>query len=292
MAVKVLWMLVLFIAGGFACCRGDGGRTPAKPRGSGLSAASAAPKSYDDAVKAIDAAVDSDSATALPRLGAQLDRVWFGPNPGAYYDLLQVLCRDVHQKRNASSAAYSFLETYLVTALNRRPWPTPDQLDLPIRSLMCDQAYLDGRAVDFVRLRDLKAQILLGALDRTAAQFDKTVDLSRRLPGTVIPPVGPDGRGMPAGVDPTAIKDPNTRSAYVTELRQLDVEKAKQEAQTELHIQYDRLAFFVEWYLTTSYARMPYDNVGLTRNLRTYSAPPAFADRILRRVLGKTDPHE
>jgi hypothetical protein len=150
--------------------------------------------------------------------------------------------------------------------------------------LLRDRAYERGqlKPQEWAELRASKTGLLLRGWQRLEEEMNRPVLVDGPFFLNVQPPR--EAGGLPAGVSPLAVKDPEMRAAYE---KSLAMNRARTEAWCE-RVKIERLAELfqplVEKYVVQAYGRPPLATEELDQLLRKHLKDEALKSRILRRA--------
>jgi hypothetical protein len=144
-----------------------------------------------------------------------------------------------------------------------------------------------GHALD--NLRRQQAVLWLGAWKRLEASIDKNWDPEDLPVGNVTPPLG---TGLPAGVAPEAIEDPELRAQYIADIEANRRKAAEYRVQADVR---DLQKHWIPWakhFLIDSYMAAPDRTEELQTLLDQYVGDAADKRQIVEAVKNKKMPED
>jgi len=170
------------------------------------------------------------------------------------------------------------LGQYAISVLQSGDLPLPQYIQF-VEFLGFDPPVMDEPA--WKDLRREKAQFWLEAWVRVSKAIDPSFDFDDR-PLLNVPP--PPSTGLPAGVSPSSVKNPQLRGEYehAIALNRAKIEQYNQ--QSWLKLNGPRVFKEVEQYLGNAYSRAPSDLQELQQLLSRYIQDASVRDRVLREV--------
>jgi hypothetical protein len=224
---------------------------------------------------------DLDKFTAA----AELEQTW-GPAGGEYYGLLMLNISNLFVNGFHDERIYKLSQQYALNAPDRADSFSLDLKTKLLPFIAMDLAPAsDGAASVWAKERSEKARLWLRAWRRLEHGLDKSFNFDDRPRLKVAPP---EGTGLPAGVSPDAVKDPQLRARY----------QAAIDANLEKSREYDRqfvLRFInrtfpqkAEQYLSRAYSKPPHNTEELKQYLDAYLRDEGLKKQVLDAALMKS----
>lgn len=167
------------------------------------------------------------------------------------------------------------LSQYSISVLQSGDLPLPQYVQF-VEFLGFDPPVMDESA--WKDLRRQKARFWLEAWHRISQATDSRFDFNDRPLLNVAPP---PSTGLPAGVSPASIKNPQLRTKYEHAIAQNNAKIQRYNEQSWLRLNGSRVYKEVEHYLVSAYARAPSDLQELQRLLPEYVADTSVRERLL-----------
>lgn len=211
--------------------------------------------------------IDLDSAT------------WQRRGRNAYILYMYRACAELssYDIGNPSQRAL-LLGQYAISVLESGDLPLPQYIQF-VEFLGFDPPVMDEAA--WKDLRREKAQFLLEAWVRVSKAIDPSFDFDHRPLLNVAPP---PSTGLPAGISPSSVKNPQLRAAYEHAIAQNRAKIEQYNQQSWLKLNGPRIFKEVEQYLGNSYSCAPSDLQELKQLLSRYIQDASVRDRVVREV--------
>ena len=211
--------------------------------------------------------IDLDSAT------------WRSRGPDAFLLYMYRACAELssYDIGNSSQRAL-LLGQYAISVLQSRDLPLPQYIQF-VEFLGFDPPVMDEAAWE--DLRRQKAQFWLEAWVRVSKAIDPSFDFDDRPLLNVAPPFS---TGLPAGVSPSSVKNPQLRAEYEHAIAQNHAKIERYNQQSWLKLNGPRVFKEVEQYLVNAYSRAPSDLQELQQLLSRYIQDASVRDRVLEGV--------
>jgi hypothetical protein len=237
-------------------------------------------------IESLSAAKDFDALTAAVD---EIERKWRHRSP-EFYSALMLKASDEFGSRDFGDAKqYDLEQKYAGLGLkNAGHIPLETELRLILR-LERDREYSKGvlKGGEWAMRRTQKAEMWLGAWHRLESQIDTDWDPGDKPLLNVATPLA---AGLPAGVAPEAIKDPELRAQYEEAIRKNNEKAERYRKQYGLRQMRTLFSKPTERYIIRAYSRPPFNLEELKGYLKTYIVEEDVRARILDAVRQNTSP--
>ena len=221
------------------------------------------------------------SASSLETLRAQIDQdasKWRKTDRNAYVEYMRKACGTLSSYDIGDQSKRAvLLSEYSLGVLSSNELPLQEYVHF-VEFLSLDPLTMDEAA--WKNLRSRKARLWLEGWRRVSRAVDPNFDFNDRPELNVSPP---RSTGLPPGVSPVAIQNPQLRTEYENAIAE---NRAKNQRYTEQNwLKLNAPSFYaeIERYLVNAYTRQPSDLEELQHYLAEY-VDPATRDRVLQKV--------
>jgi hypothetical protein len=228
------------------------------------------------------------STSTLDSIRTQIDKdadKWRKLDRNAYVQYMLRACGTLSSYDIGDTTQRALLlSEYSMSVLASGELPLQEQVQF-VEFLSLDPMAFDQAA--WKSLRSRKTRLWLEAWRRLTRAVDANFDFNDRPVLNVSPP---RSTGLPSGVSPAAIKDPQLRAEYENAIAQNFAKAQRYNQQNWLKINASSFYQEAERYVVNAYTRTPSDLEELQRHLSKYVDDPAARERFLEGVR-KSQPH-
>jgi hypothetical protein len=219
------------------------------------------------------------SSNNLDSIRKQIDldsAAWRSRSPNAFIQYMYRACGELSSYDIGDKSQRALLlGQYAISVLQSGDLPLPQYIQF-VEFLGFDPPVMDDAA--WKGLRRQKAQFWLEGWLRVSKAIDPSFDFDD-MPLLNIAP--PRATGLPAGISPSAIKNPQLRAEYERAIAQNRTKAERYSQQYWLKSNGPRFFGEVEQYLVNAYSRPPSDLQELQQLLSRYIQDASVRDRVL-----------
>ena len=207
---------------------------------------------------------------------------WSQKNKEYYACLMLELCGPLSSGRFNDDRQYELSRKYALSALEK-PDEIPLETELELTGHVITLIYTPytPKGQDWVQRRRKDVEIRLHAWKRLLDAIDPNWDLNDLPVSNVTPPLA---TGLPSGVAPESIKDPNLRAEYEASIENNRKKNEKYSRQYRLYKWLKKFPRYAETYIIRAYSKPPFDLEELKRNLNKYLSDEITKTRIVDAV--------
>jgi len=262
--------------------RGPGGGTGLKAIALALVSGAMCTAEVDTMTQRMETFSKAGDLASLAALGREIEEKWKVADVSAYADLTQHLCRallnaDCRGNRQQLGLAQTFAMRALAVS-DRVPLETEWQLLWYVRSAV-DEAGKKVSGDAWAVLRERQAKLWLHAWKRLVNAMDRNWD-PRDVPAINLA----SNCGLPSGVSPEAIRDPDARAKYEAAIEANRKKAEEYNKQDKLRSLGKRFLPLAERTLVQAYRTPPRRNEELRKHLRAFLPDGDVEARILSAV--------
>lgn len=226
---------------------------------------------------------DTNEVKRIAAFAEEADKKWRARNKEQYGRLILEICRALSSQDVKDERRHELARKYALSALTE-PDAIPLTLELELTGHVMTEppAVAGSTAGDFAERRRQDVTIRLHAWKRLLDAIDPSWNPNEELMGGNIPP--PAERGLPAGVEPSAIKDPKLRAQYEAAIQENRQKLEKYREQYELRKWLKRYPKRAQSYIVDAYSRAPHNTTELQRLLNEYKLDNQSKTRIMDSV--------
>jgi hypothetical protein len=238
---------------------------------------------YENDLKYLESFETSRDLGGFEEAIKRIEQKWDETGSPYYFDLLLRACDLLSSVDwGDSERQYALEQNYAVLALTKSeqvPLEVEVRLLLHLQNVPSKSACMSEEA--WARLRNERAQLWLRAWQRLENAFDEDFDFDDYPDINVMPPLS---SGLPAGISPEHITDPELRAEYEATIS--ENEKRIREYNRQDSLRKTRLWFLpkAERYIVKAYSESPLDLKELESYLEMYVADEKARSRILEAV--------
>ena len=240
---------------------------------------------YEQDIKTIDSLAVQRDITELEKVANSIHHRWRGTNQEKHAQLTLRICQQVGSGRFGGAQQTSLPREHALVGLEQA-----DKLEIEtelalVGYMMTDISGADApKGRDWAQIRRVDLRARLHAWKRLRNAIIPAWDPNDRPLRNVSPP---STTGLPAGVSPNAVREPELRKEY-----EAAIEANRQKAETyrrqyrlrNLQKVFEPLA---EEYIIRAYSKPPLESKELQDDLVSYGIDPAMRKRILEAVQKK-----
>ncbi len=226
---------------------------------------------------------ETNEVKRIEAIAEEIDKKWLTRNKEQHGRLMLEICRPLSSQDLKDERRHEVARKYALSAL-AEPDAIPLTLELELTGHVItvpssSEGTADG---DFAERRKQDVTIRLHAWKRLVNAIDPAWNPDEQLMGGNVGP--PLGTGLPAGVDPSAIKDAKLRAQYEAAIQENRQKLERYREQYELRKWLKRFPKRAESYIVDANSRLPYETAELQRLLNEYEIDSQSKARILDAV--------
>lgn len=222
------------------------------------------------------------SSNNLDAMRIQIDtdsEKWRNRDPGDFLFYMYRACGELSSYSIGDlSQRALLLSRYSISVLRSGDLPLPQYVQF-VEFLRLDPPDIDEIA--WKTLRKQKTEFWLKAVRQIDRAINPSFDFEDRPVLNVNPPVG---AGLPAGVSPASIRNPQLRAEYESAIKQNNLKTQKYNEQSWLKLNGTRVHDEAERYLVNAYAKPPLDLAEIKLMLAEYVDDPAVRERLIKEI--------